>query len=108
MPDERLREVYAVNLGADVPATSLAEAMDRLDARIIWVSVSTATDGPAFGRELASLVEAAAVRHAHVIVGGRAVTTLPLNVAPNLYVGSSMGELAAFAHGLLAKAPPPS
>lgn len=34
------------------------------------------------------------------------VTTVPLNATPNLYVGSSMGELAAFAHGLLANAPP--
>ena len=94
----------AVNLGADVPATSLAEAMERLDARIIWVSASTVTDGPAIGRELASLVEVAATRHTHVVVGGRAATTVPLNAAPNLYIGSSMGELAAFARGLLADA----
>jgi excisionase family DNA binding protein len=98
---------HAVNLGADLPATSLAEAMTRLDARIVWVSVSTATDGPALGRELTSLVEAAATRHTHVVVGGRAATKVPLNGAPNLYVGSSMGELAAFARGLLANASPP-
>jgi len=97
----------AVNLGADVPATSLAEAMERLDARIIWVSASTVTDGPVIGRELASLVGAAAARHTHVMVGGRAATTVLLNAAPNLYVGSSMGELAAFARGLLATAPLP-
>ena len=97
----------AVNLGADVPAASLAEAMERLDARIIWVSVSTVTDGPAIGRELAPLIERVAARHTHVVVGGRAATTVPLNAAPNLYIGSSMGELAAFAHGLLANAPLP-
>ena len=92
----------AVNLGADLPATSLAEAMTRLDARLVWVSVSTATDGPALGRELASLVEAAAARSTHVVVGGRAATKVPLNAAANLFVGSSTGELAAFARGLLA------
>lgn len=92
----------AVNLGADLPAPSLAEAMTRLDARIVWVSVSTAADGPALGRELTALVEAAAARHTHVVVGGRAATKVPLNGAPNLYVGSSMSELAAFARGLLA------
>jgi methanogenic corrinoid protein MtbC1 len=98
----------AVNLGADVPAASLAEAMERLDARIIWVSVSTVPDGPAIGRELVPLIERAAVRHTHVMVGGRAATTVPLNAAPNLYVGSSMGELAAFARGLRASAPLPT
>lgn len=92
----------AVNLGPDLPATSLVEAMTRLEARIVWVSVSTVTDGPALGRELGSLVEAAAVRHTHVVVGGRAATKVPLSAAPNLYVGNSMAELAAFARGLLA------
>lgn len=95
----------AVNLGADLPASSLAEAMTRLDARIVWVSMSTATDTPALGRELASLVEAAAARQTHVVVGGRAATKVPLHGAPNLYAGSSMAELAAFARGLRAHAP---
>lgn len=97
-----------VNLGADLPASSLAEAMTRLDARIVWVSVSTAADAPALGRELASLVEAAAARHTHVVVGGRAATKVPLHGAPNLYAGSSMAELAAFARGLRANAAAPA
>jgi excisionase family DNA binding protein len=94
----------AVNLGADVPAASLAEAMTRLDARIVWVNVSTANDGTALGRELDALVETAAARRMHVVVGGRAATRVSLNAAPNLYVGSSMAELAAFARGLRASA----
>ena len=97
-----------VNLGADLPPSSLADAMTRLDARIVWVSMSTATDAPALGRELASLVEAAAARHTHVVVGGRAATKVPLRGAPNLYAGSSMAELAAFARGLRANAPAPA
>jgi excisionase family DNA binding protein len=95
----------AVDLGADLPVTSLAEAMTRLDARVVWVSVSTATDGPALGRELESLVEAAAARRTHVVVGGRAAAKVPLRGAPNLYVGTSMAELAAFARGLRANVP---
>jgi predicted transcriptional regulator len=95
----------AVDLGADLPVTSLAEAMTRLDGRIVWVSVSTATDGPALGRELESLVEAAAARRTHVVVGGRASAKVPLRGAPNLYVGTFMAELVAFARGLRANAP---
>jgi MerR family transcriptional regulator, light-induced transcriptional regulator len=94
----------AVNLGADLPTTSLGEAMTRLEARIVWVTVSSATDGPTLGRALGSLVEAAAARGTHVVVGGRAATKVPLSAAPNLYVGSSMAELAAFARGVLANA----
>lgn len=93
-----------VNLGADLPASSLAEAMTRLDARIVWVSVSTATDALALGQELTTLVEAAATRHTHVVVGGRAATKVTLHGAPNLYTGGSMAELTAFARGLRANA----
>lgn len=95
----------AVDLGADLPVPSLADAMMRLDARIVWVSVSTVPDGPALGRELESLLEAAAARHTHVVVGGRAAAKVPLRGAPNLYVGSSMAELSAFARGLRANGP---
>jgi len=95
----------AVNLGADLPLTTLAEAMTRLDARLVWVSVSTAADGAALGRELASLVAAAALRRAHVVVGGRAAARVQASGAPNFYLGGSMAELAAFARGLRANAP---
>jgi hypothetical protein len=78
--------------------------VERLGARIVWVSVSTVTDEPTIERDLAHLVETAVSRNAHVMVGGRAMSHVPASAAPNRYVGSPMAELAALARGLRASA----
>ena len=92
----------AVNLGADVPLTSLADALDQVGAKIVWVSASVVADGRALAGEVARLADQAAARAAHVVVGGRGARDLSPLRAPNLLVGSSMSELAAFARGLRA------
>lgn len=92
----------AVNLGADVPLPTFAEAMERLDAVLVWVSASVAADGPAIASELTELAGRAASRRTHLVVGGRAREALGALAGPNLFTGSSMAELAAFARGLQA------
>lgn len=97
--------IDAVNLGADVPPASLVEAMERLDAKLVFVSASVAPAGLDLADGLARLVERAAERGAHVIVGGRGAAGVMPAHAPNLLAGASMNELAAFARGLRAAAP---
>ena len=94
----------AVNLGADVPFASFAEAMDRLAPRIVWVSVSVLTSVEQIGPGIERLARSAARRQTHVAVGGRAGAGLDLSQAANLHLGGSMRELAAFARGLKAGA----
>lgn len=92
----------AVNLGADVPIATLAAAIDRLDARLVWVSASVVTDARALADDVGRLVERAAACSAHVVIGGRVANVVPPPHAANLLVGGSMSELAAFARGLRA------
>ncbi|KAB2962280.1 MAG: helix-turn-helix domain-containing protein [Thermoanaerobaculia bacterium] len=94
-----------VNLGADTPIEALEQAVESLGPRLVWVSMSAAPHSERLGRELAALARTLAPRGAHLAVGGRAAAGLRLPALPNLQVGASMAELAAFARGLASAAP---
>jgi excisionase family DNA binding protein len=98
----------AVNLGADTPADAFERAAEKLSPRLIWISASSAPQPERTARDIASLARALAPGNVHVAVGGRAAATLPLPALPNLQVGGSMAELAAFARGLTHAGPAPS
>lgn len=89
----------AVNLGPDTPFEAFERAVARLAPRLVWISVSAAAQPEATGGGITRLAKQLAKGGAQVVVGGRAVPGLRLPVLPNLQIGSSLGELAAFARG---------
>lgn len=90
----------AVNLGPELPVASLERALGRHGPKLVWISISVADDPAGLGRGIGAFAAAAARLGTSVVVGGRAAGALGLPVLPNLHVGGSMAELAAFARGL--------
>ncbi|MBN2491012.1 MAG: MerR family DNA-binding transcriptional regulator [Planctomycetes bacterium] len=91
----------AVNLGPDTPYETLLVAAREHRARLVWLSVSSEVDARAFNREVKALAQELAGAGVCVVVGGRRAEQLSLAPADNLYRGHSMGELVAFARGVL-------
>lgn len=63
----------AVNLGSNVPLSSLDRAMDRLQPKLFWLSVSSIHDEPTFVSEYQQLFNRHG-SHVPIVVGGRALT----------------------------------
>ncbi|MBI1372208.1 MAG: hypothetical protein GC159_05530 [Phycisphaera sp.] len=87
------------NLGAEVPADVMIEAVDACDANLAWLSVSVELPLELLIRYVEALSTQLADRHGGVIVGGRA---WPDDLHPhqsNVQVAASMAELAAYVSG---------
>lgn len=98
LEDEGFR---ATNLGPETPLSTLALSVETLSPRLVWVSVSVATDANHLRREVLGLADRVRALGAVLVVGGAEVDRLSLpKKRPALYVGDSMGELRAIAHGL--------
>ena len=98
LEDEGFR---ATNLGPETPLSTLALSVKTLRPRLVWVSVSVATDANHVRREVLGLADRVRALGAVLVVGGAEVDRLSLpKKRPALYVGDSMGELRAIAHGL--------
>lgn len=91
----------AVNLGAQTPVDALIQAAEEYNARLIWVSVTHASNADSILRYLNTLAEASTSMGTSIIIGGRMVEHLKLSAPRAIHVGRSMSELAAFARGLL-------
>ncbi|MEM8960005.1 MAG: B12-binding domain-containing protein [Acidobacteriota bacterium] len=91
----------AVNLGADTPFATLENAADELAPRIVWLSLSSGSNNSELSASINRLTTHLHRRGTTLVVGGRVRGTLALESSPNLLVGGSMAELAAFARGLL-------
>lgn len=98
LEDEGFR---ATNLGPETPLSTLALSVETLSPRLVWVSVSVATDANHLRREVLGLADRVRALGAVLVVGGAEVDRLSLpKKRPALYVSDSMGELRAIAHGL--------
>lgn len=98
LEDEGFR---ATNLGPETPLSTLALSVETLSPRLVWVNVSVATDANHLRREVLGLADRVRALGAVLVVGGAEVDRLSLpKKRPALYVGDSMGELRAIAHGL--------
>ncbi len=98
LEDEGFR---ATNLGPETPLSTLALSVETLSPRLVWVSVSVATDANHLRREVLGLADRVRALGAVLVVGGAEVDRLSLpKKRPALYVGDSMGELRAIAQGL--------
>lgn len=91
-----------VNLGPDVPARSLREAVRRYQPRIVWLAVSSPIASEVLRRECTTIAEGLGGSGAALIVGGRGADAAAVKDLPRVHVLESMAEMGAFARGLRA------
>jgi methanogenic corrinoid protein MtbC1 len=94
----------AVNLGPETPAETLMQAVRDQRPRLAWLSVSTTVAADALAGKLTRLAAECGELGARLIVGGRVHGLLRKDAGEAVTFGANMGELAAFARGLLAGA----
>ncbi len=93
--------IRAVNLGPDTPAAVIEQALDANAARLAWLSLSAPIPAPLM-QEILGLAGRMESRGAFLVLGGRSAGRPDLAQGGNIHVGRDMGELVAFARGLLA------
>ena len=74
----------------------------------MWISVSVAADATGLRREILGLADRVRALGGILVVGGAQVDRLSLPRKQTLYVGRSMAELRAIAHGLKLRAGGPA
>jgi excisionase family DNA binding protein len=90
------------DLGAETPPAATLAAIRHYQPSLVWQSFSVPPENPReAGRKLAEIADA--LGGGALVLGGRAADALPLPDAPNLHRFRSMGELAAFARGWVAR-----
>jgi excisionase family DNA binding protein len=90
-----------VNLGPDLPLQALAEAADEYQAKLVWLACSVPSAAPT-PAEVTDLVQRLNHQDAALALGGRGLAGLDLPDPPNMHLCQSMGEMAAYARGLVA------
>lgn len=91
----------AIDLGAALPLAALRVAIERLEPRLLWLSLSTLDHPHALASELCDLLAGLRCPPA-LAIGGLAAPRLELPSHLTVFRGQSMGELAAFARGVAA------
>jgi excisionase family DNA binding protein len=90
-----------INFGANTPVELLLdEAIDR-GARLVWISVSTPQGSKPQQAAIQHLAAGLARRNIHLLMGGRFAGDCAPRGLSNVIVAGSMGELSAFARGVL-------
>jgi len=97
----------AINLGPDLPFSSLERAAREMTPALVFVSVSAPRRVAEFGEAVSRFARAMGTLGASVVIGGRGLDPHPLPAVPNLHRGRSIGELVAYARGLSASRPAP-
>jgi excisionase family DNA binding protein len=87
----------AVQLGPNTPLPSLAQAMDDLRARSVWLSASHLVDSAGFISSYRSFYQTAKRQGVAVAIGGRALAEDIRSAMPYTTFGDGMTHLAAFA-----------
>jgi excisionase family DNA binding protein len=96
---------HTVNLGPNTPLDVLAGAGEQFRARLVWLSLSAPMHESRARPALAELAERIGACGAQLVVGGRRARPAMLLREDHVIHIGSMGELAAFARGMVAKAP---
>jgi excisionase family DNA binding protein len=92
--------INATNLGPDTPIDSLALAIEDLDAKLAWLSVSVVADAERLRRQILGLADRLAERGSILVVGGARAPKLSLPRSQAIYTGRSMAELEALVKGM--------
>lgn len=91
-----------VNLGADVPADTLREAVERYRPRIVWLAATAPIAPDALRAYCATVAASEHMAGAALIVGGRSAAAAALLGLPRVHVLESMTAMATFARTLTA------
>lgn len=91
----------ATNLGAHTPVTTLKNAVREYGARLVWYSYSSPIERRETHRQIEHLAADVAEAGSTLVVGGRQIDATDRFNAPNVHIMQTMGEMAAFARGLL-------
>ena len=104
MADAVLAEagLRAVNYGPHTPVELLAAEAVRREARLVWLSVSAAQDAAPLRKSIRAAAATLARRHIELVIGGHAAGGVAARGGvAHAHVIRSMGELSAFARGML-------
>jgi methanogenic corrinoid protein MtbC1 len=88
-----------INLGPDTPIESYVLAAERHRPKLVWLSISSASDASATERGVADLATSLARYGIELVVGGRALESLSLP-SSHVHRGNSFAELIAVAHAI--------
>jgi excisionase family DNA binding protein len=91
----------ASNLGPNLPINALRAAADDLSPALVWLSLSRDDVPSATVQEIVRLGEHLASKNIGLVIGGRSRGLVPPSA--KAHHAMSMGELVAFAKGLVAK-----
>jgi len=102
-----LKEVgwWATSFGVGLPVSSLCESIARNKPRLVWLSVSTASDAGVFLKQYEELYQTAYRNNVALVVGGRWLTP---ETRARMHFSShcdTMSHLTAFARTLYNPAP---
>jgi methanogenic corrinoid protein MtbC1 len=97
-----LREVgwNVINLGSNLPTSSLTEAVLRHRPRLAWISVSHLENPPRFVREFRPFAETAERVGTAVILGGQALDAEYRTHLPGACFGTQVGDIVELARRL--------
>jgi methanogenic corrinoid protein MtbC1 len=96
-----------VNFGANTPLALLADEAAHSGARLVWLSISVVEDAKATRAAIKRLAAGLAARDVELVIGGHASAEVMPRGSSTASTIRSMGELAAFARGLVARTPAP-
>ena len=87
-------------LGSGLPSDTIAQAIQDLSPRILWLSVSSPADTDDFVRNYRRLYEICLTQQCAVVVGGRAITESLRRQIQYASYGDNLKRLRAFAQSL--------
>jgi excisionase family DNA binding protein len=96
-----------VQLGPNIPLSSLVQALQKLRPKLVWLSISHITDMPGFRSEYHEFHRQAQRNGVAVAIGGRALSESLRAAIPYTAHGDKLGHLAAFAKILHPRPKPP-
>jgi methanogenic corrinoid protein MtbC1 len=87
-------------MGCGLPAETLAQAVEDMSPRVLWLSVSSMDDRDAFVQEYQELYDACSRRQCAVVVGGRALEEPVRQRIQYASFGDNLRHLHGFAQSL--------
>jgi hypothetical protein len=87
-------------LGSELPTETLAEAVDDLRPRVLWLSLSNLEEPEGFVADYAGLYETCLQRGCAIVVGGRALTGSVRRTLRYASYGDNLQHLRSFARSL--------
>lgn len=90
-----------INFGPNTPLELLGSAAEENKARIVWLSVKAAADGAKMRTRIHDVAGRLEKLGAQLVIGGSGLESLGVRSSKNVHLMETMGELAAFARGLV-------